>query len=100
MDEIAQAARFGGLILLQLSCRSRLVFALLGREDIRLTQGKAVLGSEPEKPLEIHGLREGLGQIRVAVAKREKPPDPRETSLHHLLRTPIQVSIGPSGEVA
>ena len=50
-----------------------MVFTLLCREDIRLTQGKAVLGCEPEKPLKIHGLRKGLGQIRVAVAKREKP---------------------------
>ena len=50
-----------------------MVFRLLGREHIRLTQGKAVLGSEPEKPIKIHGLREGLGQIRIAVAKREKP---------------------------
>ena len=47
-----------------------MVFTLLGREHIRLTQGKAVLGCEPEKPLKIHGLREGLGQIRVALAKR------------------------------
>ena len=53
MDEIAQAALFGSLILLKLSCRSRVVFTLLGREHIRLTQGKAVLGSEPEKPLKI-----------------------------------------------
>ena len=73
MDEIAQATRFRGLILLKLSCRSRVVFALLCREDIRLTQAKAVLGSEPEKPLKIHGLSKGLGQIRVAVAKRQKP---------------------------
>ena len=50
-----------------------MVFTLLCREDIRLTQGKAVLGCEPEKLLKIHGLRKGLGQIRVAVAKREKP---------------------------
>ena len=52
---------------------AQLPFALLCSEHIRLTQGKAVLGSEPEKPIKIHGLREGLGQIRVAVAKREKP---------------------------
>ena len=50
-----------------------MVFTLLCREDIRLTQGKAALGNKPEKPLEIHGLGEGLGQIRVAVAKHEKP---------------------------
>ena len=61
------------MILLQLSCRSRVVFALLCREHIRLTQAKALLGSEPEKPLKVHGLREGLGQIGVAVAKGEKP---------------------------
>ena len=61
------------MILLKLSCRSRMVFTLMCREHIRLTQGKAVLGCEPEKPLKIHGLRKGLGQIRVAVAKREKP---------------------------
>ena len=69
MDEIAQAPRFRSLILLKLSCRSRVVFALLCREDIRLTQGNAVRGSEPEKPLKIHGLREGLGQIGIAVTK-------------------------------
>ena len=49
-----------------------MVFKLLCREDIRLTQGKAVLGCEPEKPLKIHGLRERISQIRVAVAKRQK----------------------------
>ena len=49
-----------------------LVFALLCREDIRLAQGKALLGSEHEKPLKNHGLRVRLGQIRVAIAKREK----------------------------
>ena len=42
------------MILLKLSCRSRVVFALLRREDIRLTSAKAMLGSEPEEPLEIH----------------------------------------------
>ena len=73
MDEIAEATRFHGLILLKLSCTSDVMFTLLRRKDIRLTQGKAVLGSEPEKPLKIHGLREGLGQIRVAVATCEKP---------------------------
>ena len=52
---------------------AQLPFALLCSEHIRLTQGKAVLGNEPEEPIKIHGLREGLGQIRVAVAKREKP---------------------------
>ena len=72
MDEIAQATRFHGLILLKLSCRSGVVFTLLRREDIRLAQGKAVLGSEPQKPLEIHGLPEGLGQSRIAVPKRQK----------------------------
>ena len=72
MDEIAQATRFRGLILLKLSCRSHVVLTLLRREDIRLTQSKAVLRGEPEKPLKIHGLSEGLGQIRVAVAKRQK----------------------------
>ena len=45
------------------------MFTLLGRENIRLTQGKALLGGEPEKPLKIHGLRKGLGQTRVAIAK-------------------------------
>ena len=50
-----------------------MVLTLLCREEIRLTKGKAVLSSAPEKPLEIHGLHEGLGQIRVAVAMREKP---------------------------
>ncbi len=72
MDEIAEATRFHGLILLKLSCRSDLVFTLLRRKDIRLAQGKAVLGSKPKKPLEIHGLPEGLGQIRIAVPKRQK----------------------------
>ena len=61
MHQIAQALCFGGLILLKLRCHSRMVFTMLCREDIRLTPGKAVLGSEPEKPLKIHGLREGLG---------------------------------------
>ena len=51
---------------------AQLPFTLLGREDVRLTQGKAALGSKPEKPLKIHGLSKGLGQIRVAVAKGEK----------------------------
>jgi len=72
MDEIAQATRFHGLVLLQLSCRSHLVFTLLGRKDIRFAQGKAVLGSEPKKPPKVHGLPKGLGQIRIAVPKRQK----------------------------
>ena len=72
MDEIAEATRFHGLILLKLSCRSGVVFTLLRREDIRFAQGKTMLGSKPEKPLKVHGLREGLGQIRVAVPKRQK----------------------------
>ena len=89
------------MILLKLSCRSRVVFTLLGREDVRLTQGKAVLGCEPEKPLKIHELRKGVGQIRVAVANREKPIQILERHpCTHLLRAPIQVSIDPSGEVA
>ena len=58
------------MILLKLSCRSRVVFALLCSEHIPLSQGKAMLGSEPEKPLKIHRLRENLGQIRIAVPKR------------------------------
>ena len=57
------------MILLKLSRRSHVVFTLLCREDIRLTQGKAMLGSKPEKPLKMHGLRKGLGQTRVAIAK-------------------------------
>ena len=73
MDEITQAPRFRSLILLKLSCRSHVVLTLLRREDIRLTQGKAMLSGEPEKPLKVHGLRQGLGQIGVAVAKGEKP---------------------------
>ena len=48
MDEIARAPRFRSLILLKLS-------------------------GEPEKSLKVHGLRQGLGQIGVAVAKGEKP---------------------------
>ena len=72
MDEIAEATRFHGLILLKLCCRSGEVFTLLRREDIRLDQGKAVLSGEPEKPLEIHGLRESPGQIRVALSKLQK----------------------------
>ena len=85
---------------MKLSCPSRVVFALLYREDIRLAQAKSVLGSEPEKPLKIHGLREGIGQIRVAVAKGEKPIQILKRHPWHLLRVPIQVSIGPSGEGA
>ena len=73
MDEIAQAPRFRSLILLKLSCRSHVVFTLLRHEDIRLTQGKAMLSSEPEKPLKVDGLSQGLGQIGIAVAKGEKP---------------------------
>ena len=49
------------------------VFTLLCCEDIPLIQGKAVLGSEPEEALKIHGLSEGPCQIRVAVAKHQKP---------------------------
>ena len=73
MDEIAQTPRFRSLILLKLSCPSHVVLTPLRREDIRLTQGKAMLSGEPEKPLKVHGLRQGLGQIGVAVAKGEKP---------------------------
>ena len=72
MDEIAQAPRFHGLILLKLSGRSEAVFTLLCRKDIRLTQPITVLGGEPKKPLKVHGLCEGLGQIRIAVPKRQK----------------------------
>ena len=49
------------------------MFTLLGREDIRLAQGKAMLGGEPEEPLKIHGLCKGMGQIRIAVPKLQKP---------------------------
>ena len=42
---------------------AQLLFALLCREDIRLAQGKAVLCSDPEKPLEIHGLQERIDQL-------------------------------------
>ena len=72
MDEVAQATRFHGLILLKLSCRSHLMLTLLSRKHIRLAQGKAVLGSETQKPLKIHGLRESPGQIRFAVPKLQK----------------------------
>ena len=73
MDEIAQAPRFRSLIVLKLSYRSQVVLTLLRGEDIRLTQGKAMLSGEPEKPLKVHGLRQGLGQIVVAIAKVKKP---------------------------
>ena len=73
MDEVAEATRFHGLILLKLSCRSDLMLTLLRRKDICFAQDIAALGSKPEKPLKVHGLREGLGQIRVAIAKRQKP---------------------------
>ena len=69
MDEIAEATRFHGLILLKLSCRSDLMFTLLRRKDICLAQDVAALGSEPKKPLKIHRLLESLGQIRIAVPK-------------------------------
>ena len=39
------------------------MFTLLCREHIRLTQGKAVLGSEPEKQIKIHGLQERIDQL-------------------------------------
>ncbi len=58
------------MVLLQLSCRSRLVFTLLGREHIRLIQGKAALGSEPEKPLKIHGLQERIDQLEERTPNR------------------------------
>ena len=61
VDEIAEATRFHGLILLKLRGRSDLMFTLLRRKDIRLAQGITALGSEPEKPLKIHRLRESLG---------------------------------------
>ena len=32
-----------------------------------------MLSGEPEKPLKVHGLRQGLGQIGLAVAKGKKP---------------------------
>ena len=47
VDEIAQAPRFRSLILLKLSCPSLVVLTPLRREDIRLTQGKAMLSGEP-----------------------------------------------------
>ena len=73
MDEVAQATRFHGLILLKLRCRSDLMFTLLRRKDIRLAQRKAMIFSEPKKPLKVHGLREDIGQIRIAVPKRQEP---------------------------
>ena len=73
MDEITQAPRFRSLILLKLSCRSHVVLTLLRHGDIQITQGEAMLSGKPEKPLKVHGLHQGLGQIGVAVAKGEKP---------------------------
>ena len=73
MDEIAETPRFHGLILLKLSCGSHVMFTLLRRKDIRLAQRKAMIGSDPKKPLKVHGLREGIGQIRIAVPKRQEP---------------------------
>jgi len=73
VDEIAETPRFHGLILLQLSRRSDVMFTLLRRKDIRLTQDIATLSGKPEKPLKIHGLSEGLGQLRITVPKHQKP---------------------------
>ena len=73
MDEIAKTPRFHGLILLKLSCGSHVMFTLLRRKDIRLAQRKAMVGSDPKKPLKVHGLSEGIGQIWIAVTKRQEP---------------------------
>ena len=73
MDEIAETPRFHGLILLKLSCGSHVMFTLLCRKDIRLAQRKAMIGSHPKKPLKVHGLCEGIGQIRIVVPKRQEP---------------------------
>ena len=73
MDEIAETPRFHGLILLKLSCGSHVMFTLLRRKDIRLAQRKTMIFSEPKKPLKVHGLREDIGQIRIAVPKPQEP---------------------------
>ena len=55
-----------------ISAVPHVMFTLLRRKDIRLAQRKAMVGSDPKKPLKVHGLREGIGQIRIAVPKLQE----------------------------